>query len=109
MMDENVLIFLGVTGVLGLIVTFLQRRKRAQAPSTLNTDVQHKAEANALKKAQKAQEEHDKAVTDAVSEAEKKNSDLVDTQKLKKQELTDDPDALNQHLKDVGKSIRGDG
>lgn len=108
-MDPLALILIGVVGLAGLIWTVLTGRPPKFVPPRPVSDVEKKADADARKREQMAKETRDEAVREALHEREEAVTDLTSTLEEKAPELLGDGDALNQHLKDVGKAVRDGG
>lgn len=108
-MDPIGLILIGIIGLIGLVWTVLTGRPPKFVPPRPVSDVEKKADADARAKEREAKETRDEAVEKAMHEREEAVTDLTSTLEDKADELLEDGDALNRHLKDVGKTVRSDG
>lgn len=107
-MDPVSLIVLGIVGLLGLLWTVFGGKPKVSA-GPLDDHVEQEAQVKADKETAAAEIEHDKTVAQAKADHDQKNDELVHVLENEEKELLSNDDALNEHLKDVGKSVRGDG
>lgn len=108
-MDPITMIVLGVIGLLGLLHTLFNKPGNALTPALPGpSKIEAKAEATAAVENVKAEQVHDAAIEQAKKDFIERNTILEEKLEDEAPKLTSDQDALNQHLQDVGKTVRGD-
>lgn len=107
-MDPLAWLIITIVGLVGAIWTMVERHRKPPAVPG-KSEVEVKAEDKAKKDTQAAVDERDADVAEAKAEAEKKKSDFVKDLEDAQDRLLGDNDALTEHLKDVGKNVRGGG
>ncbi len=108
-MDPLMWLIITILGALGMGWTIFTKQKKAVVSPQGKTEVEQKAEDKAKADEQAAVTKRDDAVADAKKDAEKENEDLVKDLDRDSAKLLEDNDKLTDHLKNVGKDVRGGG
>lgn len=106
-MDPLMWLIVTILGVLGMGWTIVTKQKKAVVQQQGKTEVEQKAEDKAKKDEQAAADKRDEVVDAAKKKAERENEDLVKDLDRDSAKLLEDNDKLTDHLKNVGKDVRG--
>lgn len=107
-MDPLMWLVITILGALGMGWTIFTKQKKVIVQQG-KTEVEQKAEDKAKKDEQAAVEKRDDEVADAKDDAAKENEQLQKDLDRDSAKLLEDNNALTDHLKNVGKDVRGGG
>ena len=106
-MDPLLWLLITLVGLIGAVWTMIEKHVRTRPVVPGKSEAELVAEAKAKKDEQAAIAKRDAAVDAAKDEADKENDELVKDLEEDQSKLLEDNDALTDHLKDVGKNVRG--